>query len=78
VTGCVKLRQPGWPPRTHCLRERPRQASEDPRKETTAMNQQEQKRKRALIVFQIVIYGYLLVMFGVQLYMSFARGWWDL
>ena len=27
------------------------------------MNQQEQKRKRALIVFQIAIYGYLLVMF---------------
>jgi hypothetical protein len=38
----------------------------------------EKKRKRALIVFQIVIYGYLLTMFLVQLYMSFARGWWDL
>jgi hypothetical protein len=42
------------------------------------MDQQEQKRKRALIVFQIVVYGYLLVMFAIQLYMSFARGWWDL
>lgn len=42
------------------------------------MDAQERKRKRALIVFQIVIYGYLLVMFGIQLYMSFARGWWSL
>jgi hypothetical protein len=25
-----------------------------------------------------VIYGYLLTMFGIQLYMSFARGWWEL
>jgi TRAP-type C4-dicarboxylate transport system permease small subunit len=37
------------------------------------MDQKEQKRKRALIVLQIVIYGYLLIMFGIQLYMSFAR-----
>ena len=42
------------------------------------MDQKEQKRKRALIVLQIVIYGYLLTMFGIQLYMSFARGWWEL
>jgi hypothetical protein len=42
------------------------------------MDEQERKRKRALIVFQIFIYGYLLVMFAIQLYMSFARGWWDL
>jgi hypothetical protein len=42
------------------------------------MEQQERIRKRALIVFQIFIYGYLLVMFLIQLYMSFARGWWDL
>lgn len=41
-------------------------------------DQQEQKRKRALIVFQIVIYGYLLTMFLIQLYMSFDRGWWHL
>ncbi len=32
----------------------------------------------ALIVLQIVIYGYLFTMFCIQLYMSFARGWWDL
>jgi hypothetical protein len=42
------------------------------------MDAQERKRKRALIVFQVFIYGYLLVMFLIQLYMSFARGWWDL
>ena len=42
------------------------------------VDQQERKRKRALIVFQIVIYGYLLVMFLIQLYMSFAGGWWNL
>ena len=42
------------------------------------MDLKEQKRKRALIVFQILIYGYLAVMFAIQLYMSFARGWWDL
>jgi hypothetical protein len=39
---------------------------------------QERKRKRALIVIQVLIYGYLLTMFSIQLYMSFARGWWDL
>ncbi len=48
------------------------------RKESLDMDQKERKRKRALIVFQIVIYGYLLTMFGIQLYMSFARGWWEL
>jgi hypothetical protein len=42
------------------------------------MDQQERKRKRALIAFQIFIYGYLLIMFAIQLYMSFARGWWEL
>jgi hypothetical protein len=42
------------------------------------VDQKEKKRKRALIVFQIVMYGYLLTMFGIQLYMSFARGWWNL
>ena len=47
-------------------------------RESLGMDQKERKRKRALIVFQIVIYGYLLTMFLIQLYMSFARGWWDL
>lgn len=42
------------------------------------MDQKEKQRKKALIVFQIVIYGYLLTMFAIQMYMSFARGWWEL
>jgi hypothetical protein len=42
------------------------------------MDEKERKRKRALIVFQIFIYGYLLTMFLIQLYMSFVRGWWEL
>lgn len=42
------------------------------------MDAQEQKRKRALIAFQIFIYGYLAVMCAIQLYMSFVRGWWQL
>lgn len=42
------------------------------------MDQKEKQTKKALIVFQVVIYGYLLIMFGIQLYMSFARGWWYL
>ncbi|WP_255376494.1 MULTISPECIES: hypothetical protein [unclassified Mycobacterium] len=42
------------------------------------MNEQERKRKRALIVLQVVIYGYLFAMFCIQMYMSFTRGWWEL
>ena len=42
------------------------------------VDQNEKNRKKALIILQVVIYGYLLVMFGIQLYMSFARGWWEL
>lgn len=42
------------------------------------VDQKEKNRKKALIVLQVVIYGYLLTMFLIQLYMSFARGWWDL
>ena len=42
------------------------------------MDQKERKRKRALIVLQVLIYGYLLTMFLIQLYMSFERGWWYL
>ena len=42
------------------------------------VDQKEKKRKRALIILQVVIYGYLLTMFLIQLYMSLARGWWEL
>jgi hypothetical protein len=39
------------------------------------MNQRDRQRKRALIVFQIFIYGYLLLMFGIQLSMWATRNW---
>lgn len=42
------------------------------------VDQQERQRKRALIVFQVAIYGFLLAMFLIQLWMSFDRGWWSL
>ncbi|WP_264028208.1 hypothetical protein [Mycolicibacterium pyrenivorans] len=42
------------------------------------VDQKEKNRKKALIILQVVVYGYLLTMFLIQLYMSFARGWWDL
>jgi|GEM_PF-5539359 len=42
------------------------------------MDQKEGRRTRALIVLQLVIYGYLLVMLLIQLSMSFARGWGSL
>jgi hypothetical protein len=39
------------------------------------MNNQDRQRKRALVVFQIVIYGYLLGMFLIQMYMRSQRDW---
>ena len=69
----MKLRWPAWPPPT--AQSMPHQTI---RKGSLDMDQKERKRKRALIVLQIVIYGYLLTMFLIQLYMSFARGWWEL
>ncbi|NQE68951.1 hypothetical protein NG2371_03415 [Nocardia gamkensis] len=39
------------------------------------MNRQDRQRKRALIVFQVVMYGFLLTMFLIQLNMSFSRDW---
>ena len=33
------------------------------------MNQQDRDRKRALLLFQVVVYGYLLAMFLLQLRM---------
>jgi hypothetical protein len=36
---------------------------------------QETRRKRALIVWQIVIYGYLLALFLIQLHMYSTRDW---
>jgi hypothetical protein len=39
------------------------------------VNERDRQRKRALIVFQIFIYGYLLLMFGIQLSMWATRNW---
>ena len=39
------------------------------------MNERDRRKKRALIVFQIAIYGYLLVMFLIQLNMYATRNW---
>jgi len=39
------------------------------------MNEQDRKRKRGLIAFQVFAYGFLLVMFLVQLHMYMTRDW---
>jgi hypothetical protein len=39
------------------------------------ISEQDRKRKHVLIAFQIVIYGYLLTMFLIQLYMYSQRDW---
>jgi hypothetical protein len=39
------------------------------------VNDRDRQRKWALIVFQIFIYGYLLLMFGIQLSMWATRNW---
>lgn len=39
------------------------------------MHDQDRKRKRALVVVQLVIYGYLLSIFLVQIYMRSQRDW---
>jgi hypothetical protein len=39
------------------------------------MNEQDKRRKRGLIAFQIFIYGVLIAMFAIQLQMYFTRDW---
>jgi len=39
------------------------------------ISEQDRRRRRALIVLQIVCYGYLLTMFLVQLHMASVRDW---
>jgi hypothetical protein len=41
----------------------------------TPMFDQDRRRKRALIAFQVVVYGYLLVMCLIQLHMYSLRDW---
>jgi hypothetical protein len=39
------------------------------------ISEQDRRRRRALIVLQVVCYGYLLAMFLVQLHMASVRDW---
>ena len=39
------------------------------------MNEQDRQRRRALVAFQVFIYGALLFMFCLQLYMWAGRDW---
>lgn len=39
------------------------------------MNEEDRKRKRALVVVQLAIYGYLATMFLIQLRLLSQRGW---
>ncbi|MEE2730721.1 MAG: hypothetical protein VYA55_07840 [Pseudomonadota bacterium] len=40
-----------------------------------AISEQDRRRRRGLIAFQIVCYGYLLTMFLIQMYMYSTRDW---
>lgn len=40
-----------------------------------SISDQDRRRRRALMVFQIVVYGALLTMFLIQLYMLTVRDW---
>jgi hypothetical protein len=39
------------------------------------ISERDRRRRRALIVLQVVCYGYLLVMFLIQLHMYSVRDW---
>lgn len=39
------------------------------------ISEQDKRRRRGLIAFQIVCYGYLLTMFVIQMYMYSTRDW---
>ena len=39
------------------------------------MNEQDRAKKRALVMLQVVIYGYLLVAFLIQLRLYAQRNW---
>lgn len=39
------------------------------------MNEEDRRKKRGLIAFQIFIYGLLIAMFLIQLQMYFTRDW---
>lgn len=39
------------------------------------ISEHDRRRRKALIAFQIVCYGYLLTMFLIQMYMHSVRDW---
>jgi hypothetical protein len=39
------------------------------------MHQQDQQKRRALVVFQVAVYGYLLLMVAIQLRLWAQRDW---
>jgi hypothetical protein len=39
------------------------------------VNEQDRRRRRALIVFQIVVYGAMIAMFLIQLQMLMVKDW---
>ncbi|BCO35901.1 hypothetical protein JMUB5695_02492 [Mycobacterium heckeshornense] len=39
------------------------------------MDEQDRRRRRALIVFQVFVYGWLVTMFLIQLQMLMTRKW---
>ena len=43
--------------------------------ERNPVNEQDRKKRRALIVLQLVIYGYLALMIAIQLRLSVQRDW---
>lgn len=44
-------------------------------KKNEVISEAERKRRRALVVFQLVIYGYMFVAFCIQMYMYSQRDW---
>jgi hypothetical protein len=44
-------------------------------KKHPSISEQDRRRWRAMVVVQIVCYGYLLLMFCIQMYMASTRDW---
>src|SRR3546814_6777445 len=74
----VRVREWCQPPRTKTQRTK---VSIDTRRASnmndTSISEQDQRRKRWLIIFQLVTYGDLLGLFLVQLYMLSHREWYE-
>lgn len=40
-----------------------------------SVTDQDRRRKRALVVFQVLIYGWLLTLFSIQMYLYSVSDW---